>query len=130
MANSTKGEIVLELEDGPTLTMQLNFAARVAVEDELGQSFADAARRAGEGWQGDLLVIMWAALKKHHDFSQEDVGELLDEHGAAMTAAMQRAAEAANPSADDAGNGEKPAKGNRAARRASKSSGRNGPKSG
>ncbi|KLE32457.1 hypothetical protein [Aurantiacibacter luteus] len=126
MSNSAKGRIDVELEGGPTLTFQLDFAARVAVEDELGRSFAEAAQRAGQGWQGDMLVIMWAGLQRHHGMTKESVMELLDEHGPQLTAAMERAAHAAAPDAKGMeGNGSKAA-----SRPASKSSGRSGARQG
>lgn len=105
MANPVKGETPLYLSDGRQLTLVLDFAARVAMEETLDMSFMQVAERASSGWQSAIRALFWGSLQRHHpEISLAEAGEILDTDlntvMAAITEAGQRAAQP-----EDAGNG-------------------------
>lgn len=80
MANPVNGEVTVAVAAGE-FTLAFTLGACAAIEGEfdgrrLGDILADI--------QGDapriatLLVILWAALRKHHKLSRDEVGELVN----------------------------------------------------
>ena len=127
MANAVKGEASLDIKGVGSFTLALPFGSRAAAEEKSGLPFHELGERAKRGFHGAIATIVWAALIKHHpDMLIEDVEELLDEHAEAFTEAVTRATAVSTPKGE-AGNAKA---GNRKTRRATKTSGRSGAKSG
>ena len=127
MANAVKGEASLDIEGVGAFTLALPFGSRAAAEEKSGLPFHELGQRAERGFHGAIATIVWASLRKHHsEMTMEDVEELLDGHAEEFGEAVQRAARQSAPKVDE-GNAKA---GNRKTRRATKTSGRSGAKSG
>lgn len=121
-ANPVKGEASLDIKGLGSFTLALPFSSRGAAEEETGLPFHEIVSRAGRGFEGAILVVVWAALQKHHpEVKLEQVKGWLDDHLEAFMEAATKATDRSAPS------------GNAAAPKAKKSrrgttSGRNGAK--
>lgn len=103
MANALKGEAIVKVEAGE-FTLAYDLGALVAIEGETGKSLQDALNEL----DGDspkvstMLVVLWAGLKKHHNFTQDEAGhvvslEELEIWGAALGALFAAAGKGAKP---------------------------------
>lgn len=128
MANPVKGEILLvvgsdEQDNKREYKLVIDFEARVLAEEACNRPFAEIGARAARGFHADVRAIFWSALQRHHsEITLQQAGEMLEEDGDVILAAMTAAGEAA-AAPDKGGNGP-----NRRERRASKSSGGSGAK--
>jgi hypothetical protein len=82
MANSVKGEVEFDC-GGQTYLFKFGTNAQVLVEDRIGMSCAKwMQQKADQFGASDIRLIMWAGLHRHHNLSETDVGDLIDELGA------------------------------------------------
>lgn len=124
MANAVKGEASLDIEGVGSFTLALPFGSRVAAEEKTGLPFHEIVARAGRGFESAILMLVWAALQKHHpQIEVAQVSDWLDNHlEAFMKAATKATEQSAAPGNATAPEVKNPRRG--------KTSGRNGAKRG
>lgn len=81
MSNPIKGEITFEARE-TTFVFKLGTNAQAMIEEKVGKNFSQYLRDKGENLgAADIRMIFHAGLFRHHQMTEEDVGELIDELG-------------------------------------------------
>lgn len=131
MTNPLKGEARLQLNDGRSLALVLDFDGLIAAEQAYGKPLARLMAEAGEGFMGALRAILWGALQRHHaDMTMAEVGEIMLGSQQSVMAAVESAIDASMPASGSASGSEGDNAGNAGNRPAGKRSGRSGAKRG
>lgn len=77
MANSIKGEVEIEVPEGPTFTIAFSWEALSQAEDKRGKGFTEIVEELDAGRLGSLIALLWAGLRKHHpSISFEEAGNI------------------------------------------------------
>ena len=123
MANPVKGEVALDLGDDGQFTLVMDMEALVEAESAYGKPLKALMADSVAGFVGASRALLFGALRTYHPkVTLRQASTLFQNHGEAVSEAMEKAATLAMPS--EAG---EPGK---AARRAGANSGRNGAKQG
>ena len=82
MTNVTKGEVTFEVR-GKTFTFKLGTNAQAMIEAKVGKTMQKfIADKGGDIGATDIRMIIHAGLFRHHQLTEEEVGDLIDEVGA------------------------------------------------
>lgn len=101
MANSVKGEVVLNLHDGRALTVVMDFDALVEAESVYGKPLQQLMTDAQAGFMGAVRALLVGGLRTHHpELTVKDASVMLQTDAATVTSALAEAADAAFPKAD------------------------------
>ena len=119
--NPVLGEAALNLKDGRTLTLVLDFEALVAAETAYGKPLAMTLADANAGFVGATRSLLFGTLQaKHPEMTLREATGIFMSDGDAVSAALEAASVAAYP-AEDKESGKVP-------RQRGKTSGANGAK--
>lgn len=125
MPNTIKGEVPLSLSDGRDFVLVLDFEALVEAEGVYGKPLAQVMADAAAGFVGATRALLYGALRaKHPTITPREASALFLEHSDEVSAALEKAGEAAIPGSREGKDGKNPpAKSQRG-----KTSGRSGAK--
>lgn len=78
MANPMKGEALVKVDAGE-FTLAFTLGTAVAIQRDFGGKAIGAviAQMQEEQDIEAMLTVLWACLKKHHNFSKEEVADLV-----------------------------------------------------
>lgn len=80
MANPLKGEVDLS-HDGVTYCLRFTVDAIIQLEAHMGSTVGEIGNKALAINVTALHAMFWAALLPHHQLSQKDVADLMDDIG-------------------------------------------------
>lgn len=79
MANAQKGEVDFTVGES-TYTLNLGHNAFALIEAKANMPWLKFFRRPEDQWTAkDTITVFWAGLQRHHQISEDEVGDLLDE---------------------------------------------------
>lgn len=96
MANPTKGETTVTLDDGRKLTFAFDVNAFIDISEQLGMKVPDIVKALSDKKNPPDLAfqraVFWGGLQKYHpEMSIRDAGEVMLEAAPAMARAMDAA---------------------------------------
>lgn len=100
--NPIKGEVPLILSDGRAYTLVLDFDALIEAEGAYGKPLQKMMADASAGFIGAVRAMLFGALRRKHPMiALSDASGMFMSDSEAVTAALEQAALAAFPDAED-----------------------------
>lgn len=88
MSNSLKGEVSFEAY-GDTYTLAFPINSLIKLEERLGCGIVQIGDQLNGGASmGTIRALFWAGLIAHHNLSEDEAGDLIDEVGLAEAAEL------------------------------------------